>query len=150
MNNELHFSSASDLWSTPQHLFDSLNGIFNFTLDVCASSENAKCASYYTEEQDGLAQEWTGVCWMNPPYGKTIGQWMDKALSSSINNNATVVCLVPARTDTKWWTQYAIHGEIYFIVGRLKFGNQPNAAPFPSAIVVFRPKIENIIKCYKL
>lgn len=87
---------------------------------------------------------------MNPPYGRTIGALISKAYSASKDNNATVVCLVPARTDTKWWTQYAIHGEIYFVVGRLKFGNQPNAAPFPSAIVVFRPKIENIIKCYKL
>lgn len=150
MDTDLHFSSASDMWSTPQDFFDALNSIFNFTLDVCANAENTKCENYFTEEQNGLEQEWTGTCFMNPPCGRTIGVWMSKAYSASKDNNATVVCLVPARTDTKWWTQYAIHGEIYFVVGRLKFGNQPNAAPFPSAIVVFRPKIENIIKCYKL
>ena len=41
---------------------------------------------------------------MNPPCGRTIGVWMSKAYSASKDNNATVVCLVPARTDTKWWT----------------------------------------------
>ena len=138
MNNELHFSSASDLWSTPQHLFDSLNGIFNFTLDVCASSENTKCASYYTEEQDGLAQEWTGVCWMNPPYGRVIGKWIQKAYESA-KAGAVVIGLLPARTDTKWFHDY-IYGkaEVRFIRGRLKFGGCANSAPFPKLLVIWK------------
>ena len=129
-------SSNSDRWETPQKLFDELNQKYNFELDVCALPENAKCENYFTPEVDGLKQDWTGVCWMNPPYGREIGKWMKKALESS-RNGATVVCLVPARTDTAWWHDYAMKGEIEFIRGRLKFGNSKNSAPFPSAIVVF-------------
>ena len=73
---------------------------------------------------------------MNPPYGREIGAWMKKAYESSLQG-AMVVCLVPARTDTKWWHDYAIKGEIEFIRGRLKFGKSKNSAPFPSAVVVF-------------
>jgi phage N-6-adenine-methyltransferase len=129
-------SSNSDRWETPQKLFDELNQKYNFELDVCALPENAKCENYFTPEVDGLKQDWTGVCWMNPPYGREIGKWMKKALESS-RNGAIVVCLVPARTDTAWWHDYAMKGEIEFIRGRLKFGNSKNSAPFPSAIVVF-------------
>lgn len=75
---------------------------------------------------------------MNPPYGRTIGDWMRKAYESS-QNGATVVCLVPARTDTVWWHDYAMRGEIEFIKGRLRFNGHKNSAPFPSAVVVFRP-----------
>ena len=129
-------SSNSDRWETPQKLFDELNQKYNFEIDVCALPENAKCENYFTPEVDGLKQDWTGVCWMNPPYGREIGKWMKKAYESS-RNGATVVCLVPARTDTAWWHDYAMKGEIEFIRGRLKFGNSKNSAPFPSAIVVF-------------
>ena len=129
-------SSNSDRWETPQKLFDELNQKYNFELDVCALPENAKCENYFTPEVDGLKQDWTGVCWMNPPYGREIGKWMKKALESS-RNGAIVVCLVPARTDTAWWHDYAMKGKIEFIRGRLKFGNSKNSAPFPSAIVVF-------------
>ena len=104
---------------------------------MCATDDNAKCAKYYTEEMDGLSQEWRGVCWMNPPYGRTIGKWMKKAYESSLEG-ATVVCLVPARTDTNWWHDYAMKGDIEFIKGRLKFGGSKNSAPFPSAVVVFK------------
>src|ERR1043165_5064373 len=132
----VHFSSATDLWATPQDFFDRLNKRFGFTLDVCATPENAKCADYFTAEQDGLAQDWRGVCWMNPPYGRAIGHWMRKAYESSLAG-ATVVCLVPARTDTRWWHDYAMRGEVEFIKGRLKFGSAKATAPFPSAVVVF-------------
>jgi phage N-6-adenine-methyltransferase len=132
----VHFSSATDLWATPQDFFDKQNAIYGFTLDVCATASNAKCARYFTEADDGLAQPWQGVCWMNPPYGRTIGQWMKKAYESSLTG-ATVVCLVPSRTDTRWWHDYAMKGQIEFIRGRLKFGNAKNSAPFPSALVVF-------------
>jgi phage N-6-adenine-methyltransferase len=129
-------SSATDVWSTPQDLFDSCNAVFGFTLNACALPDNAKCAAYFTPEQDGLKQEWTGTVWMNPPYGRTIGQWMRKAWESS-RRGATVVCLVPARTDTAWWRDYATKGKIIFWPGRLKFGGSKNSAPFVSALVVF-------------
>lgn len=138
MNPAIHFSSETCLWATPQAFFDTLNAEFGFETDVCALAENAKCPRYFTPEMDGLAQEWRGVCWMNPPYGREIGAWMRKAFESS-KAGATVVCLVPARTDTAWWHDYARQGEVRFVRGRLKFGGHANSAPFPSAVVVFRP-----------
>ncbi len=134
---EVHFSSKSDQWPTPIGFFKELDKEFNFETDVCASSDNAKCASFFTEADNGLTQEWKGVCWMNPPYGRAIKDCMRKAYESSIAG-ATVVCLVPARTDTAWWHDYAAKGEVRFIRGRLKFGDAKNYAPFPSALVVFR------------
>ena len=139
MNKSVHFSPATDLWATPQAFFDELNKEFGFELDVCALPENAKCEKYYTPEIDGLKQQWRGICWMNPPYGREIGAWMKKAYESSLEG-ATVVCLVPARTDTRWFHDFAMRGEIRFIKGRLKFGDSKNSAPFPSAVVVFRGK----------
>lgn len=136
----VHFSSATDLWATPAAFFATMAERYGpFDLDVCATDENAKVARYFTAEQDGLAQDWDGVCWMNPPYGRAIGDWMRKAYESSLAG-ATVVCLVPARTDTRWWHDYAMKGEVEFIKGRLKFGNAATNAPFPSAVVVFRPQ----------
>jgi phage N-6-adenine-methyltransferase len=97
------FSSATDNWETPQAFFDELNKEFGFRLDVCASNENTKCSEFFDVEADGLEQKWLDkACWMNPPYGRTIGQWMKKAYDSA-QEGATVVCLVPSRTDTKWW-----------------------------------------------
>jgi len=136
MNKGL-FTSQTDNWETPQVFFEKLNDEFHFDLDVCASLANAKCKKFYTKEQDGLNQEWTGVCWMNPPYGKEIAKWIIKAYESSLGG-ATVVCLIPSRTDTAWWHDYVMKGTIRFIRGRLKFGNSKNSAPFPSAIVIFQ------------
>lgn len=133
----VHFSSETDLWATPQDFFDKQNAIYNFTLDVCATDDNAKCKKYFTKNDDGLNKEWHGVCWMNPPYGREIKQWMHKAYNESLKG-VTIVCLVPARTDTVWWHEYAMKGNIEFIRGRLKFGNAKNSAPFPSALVVFK------------
>ena len=136
----VHFSSATDLHATPQDFFDQLDAEFGFDLDVCASPENAKCTIYFTKEDDGLHQDWTGVVWMNPPYGREIGRWLKKANESAKDNGATVVCLVPARTDTNWWHEYVIQHEVRFVRGRLKFGDAKNSAPFPSAVVVIRPR----------
>ena len=138
----VHFSSATDLHATPQEFFDKLNAEFHFALDVCATSENAKCFNYFCKEQDGLAKNWVsaasgGAVWMNPPYGREIGRWMEKA-NEAAKEGATVVCLVPARTDTKWWHECAIQHEVRFIRGRLKFGDAKNSAPFPSAVIVMR------------
>jgi len=141
----IHFSSATDMWSTPQKFFDQLNAEFGFTLDVCSTHENAKCERHFTEVEDGLSQVWDGVCWMNPPYGRTIGKWMRKAYESSLTGS-TVVCLVPARTDTAWWHDYAIKGEVRFLRGRLKFGGSANSAPFPNAVVIFRPMLPDWLK----
>jgi phage N-6-adenine-methyltransferase len=133
---DVHYSSATDLWATPQDLFDELNDEFGFELDVCATAENAKCARFFSLEHDGLAQQWEGTCWMNPPYGDEIRHWVKKAHDSGIAG-ATVVCLVPARVDTGWWWDYCRYGEIRFLRGRLRFGGSENSAPFPSAVVVF-------------
>lgn len=132
----VHYSSETPEWETPQDLFDLLNAEFSFDLDVCATDENAKCATYYSEADDGLAQPWTGTCWMNPPYGGEIGQWVAKAHESG-DTGVTVVCLVPARTDTGWWWDHVRHGEVRFLRGRLQFGNAETGAPFPSAVVIF-------------
>ena len=137
--NRVHFSSASVEWPTPQGVFDELNEQFNFTLDPCATHENTKCERYFTAEDDGFIQDWGQErVFMNPPYGREIKDWMKKAYESS-RNGATVVCLVPARTDTQWFHDYAVKGEVIAIKGRLKFGDSQNSAPFPSAIVIFRP-----------
>lgn len=137
MNTDVMFSSETDLWSTPQDFFDSVSKEFQFNLDVCASKENAKCDKYYTKEDDGLKQQWHGICWMNPPYGRVIGKWVQKAYESS-QKGTVVVGLLPARTDTKWFHEY-IYGkaQIRFIKGRLKFGNSINSAPFPSMLVIW-------------
>ncbi|MGI6260003.1 MAG: DNA N-6-adenine-methyltransferase [Anaerolineaceae bacterium] len=137
----VHFVSKTDNLETPQWLFDKLNEHYRFDVDVCALPENAKCERYYTPDVDGLKQDWTGNCWMNPPYGREIGKWLRKAYESSLSG-ATVVCLVPARTDTAWWHEYAMKGEIIFLRGRLKFSHAKHNAPFPSAIVVFGGKHE--------
>jgi len=138
MMNEGMYSSKTPEHATPQDFFDKLDAEFNFTLDPCATRENAKCEEYLTKADDGLQHRWWGVVFMNPPYGREIGKWMKKAYESS-QEGATVVCLVPSRTDTRWWHDYAMKGEIRFIKGRLKFGGSKNSAPFPSAVVIFRP-----------
>lgn len=129
------FSSQTDLWETPLSFFNLLDNEFHFDCDVCALPENAKCKKFYSPEENGLLKNWGGTCWCNPPYGRKIGEWVKKASES----NATVVMLLPARTDTKWFHEYILNkAEIRFIKGRLKFGNSKNSAPFPSMVVIFR------------
>jgi phage N-6-adenine-methyltransferase len=135
----VHFSSATCEWATPPELFAKVDAEFRFDLDACATAENAKCVRYFTRKDNGLAQPWTGRVWMNPPYGRTIGQWMRKAWESVQSGEAElVVCLVPSRTDTSWWHDFCEGAEVRNIRGRLRFGGAANSAPFPSAIVVFR------------
>ena len=142
MNTDVIFSSKTDLWETPQEFFDELDTEFHFSLDACALPENAKCARYYTPEQDGLSQPWTGVVWCIPPYGRKVGTWIKKAAQSAAAG-ATVVMLLHARTDTRWFHDYILgKAEIRFVRGRLKFGGAKNSAPFPSMVVVFRPSKE--------
>ncbi len=134
----VHFMSETVEWATPQSLFDELDAEFNFTVDPCATKENAKCRKFYTKEDDGLSLSWDYErVFMNPPYGREIGGWVKKASEAT---GGVVVCLLPARTDTRWFHDY-IYGksEIRFIKGRVKFGDGKNSAPFPSMIVVFSP-----------
>jgi phage N-6-adenine-methyltransferase len=133
-----YLRSRSQLWETPQKLFAELDAEFGFTCDVAALPTSAKCPVYFTPEQDGLKQRWTGVCFCNPPYGPTVGKWMAKAYESSLDG-VTVVLLVPSRTDTRWWHDFAMRGEVRFLKGRVCFGNGDTPAPFPSAVVIFRP-----------
>ena len=149
----VHYSSSTELWATPWALFRELDGEFGFTVDVCAIAENAKCPRFFSPDEDGLLQRWEGVCWMNPPYGKVIGGWMAKARDEAACG-ATVVCLVPARTDTAWWHDLvwdaAKHRtregvEVRFLKGRISFGGERDGqrghdAPFPSALVIYRPR----------
>lgn len=132
-------SSRTDQWATPLYLFAALDAEFGLELDVCALPENAKCSGFYTPAEDGLAQTWRGVCWMNPPYGRTIGRWVRKAYESA-REGATVVCLLPARTCTAWWHDYVLpYAQVRFIRGRVRFGDAEHGAPFPSVVVIFRP-----------
>lgn len=140
MNTSVMFSSKKNDWGTPQALFDELDREFHFTLDPCSTHENAKCEKHYTAEDDGLSQDWSGeVVFCNPPYGREIPKWVEKAATS----RATTVMLIPARTDTTYFHDY-IYGkaEIRFLRGRVRFEREPgapgDAAPFPSMIVVFR------------
>ncbi len=141
------FSSKTDDHSTPQDFFDKLNEEYNFELDVCATASNAKCSNFFTKEQDALKQNWEGTCWMNPPYGRDIILWMEKAYKEHKKNKNTIVCLVPVRTDTNWWHSY-VEGKakVKFIKGRLKFGNSANSAPFPSALVIYKPRQKRVTK----
>lgn len=134
------FSSATDEWATPQGFFDELNEEFRFTLDPAASEENHKCETFFTKEQNGLNRSWGSyTVFCNPPYGREIGKWVQKAWEEHTAHGNTVVMLLPARTDTQWFHKY-IYGkaEIRFVRGRLKFGNATNSAPFPSMVVIFR------------
>lgn len=139
---DVHFSSKTTEWETPRDFFNEICADFKivFDVDVCATKENTKADMYWTKEDDGLSQDWSDLkCWMNPPYGREIGKWVKKAYESA-QGGALVVCLLPARTDTKWWHEYCMKGEVLFIRGRLKFGESKNSVPFPSAVVIFRPK----------
>lgn len=141
MNDALYSSKRSE-WETPKELFDELDRVFNFTLDVCATAQNAKCKLFYSKESAG--QDWKGHrCFMNPPYGREISKWVAKADRVSRRGAALVVGLLPARTDTAWWCDFvAPRAEIHFLRGRVKFlldGKEQAGAPFPSAIAIWYP-----------
>lgn len=140
MKKDVLFSSENEVWATPQDFYDKLNEEFSFNLDPCAISENAKCDTYFTPEQDGLTQNWQGyTVFCNPPYGIKIYSWVKKCSEESKKENTTVVMLIPSRTDTRYFHDFIYHKakEIRFVKGRLKFGGAKNSAPFPSVVVVF-------------
>ena len=137
---EAMFSSKSLEWATPQHFFDQLENMFGaFTLDPCANESNYKVKKRFTVQDNGLEKDWGGhQVFMNPPYGRQIKHWIKKAYEEGKDGNTKVVMIIPARTDTKYWHEYVMKAsEIYFVKGRLKFGDSQNSAPFPSAVVVF-------------
>lgn len=145
MGIEAIFSSRSDEWETPEDLFQLLNMEFKFTLDPCASFLNHKCDRYFTKDDDGLKQSWAGeTVFCNPPYGKDISRWMAKGYLESRKPETTIVFLVPARTDTKWFHDW-VYGkaEIRFVKGRIHFSGSKGNAPFPSMIVIYRKEFEN-------
>ena len=137
------FTSNTCMWGTPQKFFDELNKEFNFEIDVCAVPENAKCKKFFSPEVDGLKQSWGGYTsvWCNPPYGKEMPKWIEKAHRTWKEHGNTIVMLIPARTDTKAFHEFIYHqAELRFVKGRLKFNDGKNPAPFPSMVVIFRGK----------
>ena len=137
---EVMFSSKTGEWAPPKDFFKKLNIRFGpFDLDPCASPFNAKFENFYTKPEDGLSKSWQGhTVFVNPPYGRGIGAWIKKGYEESQDPDTKVVMLIPARTDTKYWHDYVMKAEmVYFVKGRLKFGDHDNSAPFPSAIVIF-------------
>lgn len=140
MNNDVIFSSNTTEWETPKDFYNCLDAEFHFTLDPCATPENAKCPHYFTKNQDGLKQFWgNDTVFYNPPYGRQIGKWVEHAFNTHWVNDNTIVVLLPARTDTKWFHKYIYRkAEIRFIKGRLKFGGSKNNAPFPNMLVIWR------------
>ena len=142
-------SSNDDTWTTPRDFYDKLHSEFNFSLDAAAMKSSALCNNWFGPDhdnpnlRDGLVMDWSQFAssktvWLNPPYGRSIGLWTSKANFELRGGGLTIVLLVPARTDTNWWHKDIIQHEVRFIKGRLKFGNQKNSAPFPSAVVVMR------------
>lgn len=141
--HKVYFSSKKHDWETPWKLFKHIDAQFGpCLLDVCATKENAKCERFFSlDETNGLLQSWNATCcWMNPPYGKHISMWLEKAICEVIlNNTQRVISLLPVRSDTAWWHDYVFpYGEIYFLRGRVKFVGAPYTAPFPSAVVIFK------------
>lgn len=145
-------SAKSIEWGTPPEIFEPLHKEFNFTLDVCASEGNKKCEKYYSKMEDGLFQNWSGeICWMNPPFGRLVQLWVKKALEESLSG-ATVVCLIPAKTNTNWWHELVIgRAEIRFVRGRIKFirdGKQTTQAlPWPMAVLIYRAGGDKATHC---
>jgi site-specific DNA-methyltransferase (adenine-specific) len=139
MVDRVLFTSDKEDWATPQDFYDAADKIFDFDLDPCATNENAKCPFYYTKEIDGLKEPWFGNVWVNPPYGRNVKEWVKKGYDEVQKENAkTVVILLPARTETRYWNEYCVKAdEIWFIKGRLRFEGANNSAPFPSVLVVF-------------
>lgn len=140
-NLEIMFSNKSNEWATPQDLFNELDREFRFTLDPCADETNHKCDRYYTVNDDGLSQDWSGErVFCNPPYGRPVDRWVRKCFEEVYCGKCSLaVMLLFAKTDTKWFHNYIYNkAEIRFLKGRVRFGNQRNDAPFPSMVVIFR------------
>jgi site-specific DNA-methyltransferase (adenine-specific) len=145
-------SSARDDWATPQALFDALDAEFAFDLDAAATERTAKGPNWFgpgsDEAEDALcgSAPWVhyNTVWLNPPYGRAVAAFVEKAREES-TKGATVVCLVNAKTDTRWWHDSVMQAdEVRLIQGRVSFidpdtGEPRHPSPYPSAVVIFRP-----------
>ena len=128
--SKVHFTAARDNWKTPKAFYEKLNEEFNFDFDPCPPNP----------QFDGLEIEWGKCNFVNPPYGNVIAKWLEKAVQEQ-EKGKTSVFLIPSRTDTRWWHNFVMNAdEIRFIKGRLKFDDQKNPAPFPSALIIFKGK----------
>lgn len=144
------YSSNKQDWETPPEfvrLIEHKYG-FRFDLDSCCYPRTAKARRFFTEEDDGLAQDWTkedgsaAFVWMNPPYGNALPVWTKKAKKEAQEHGSTVFCLVPGRTDTKWFHDAARFGKLILMKGRLSFlqdGEQQGSPAFPSVLIIFGP-----------
>ena len=142
---ETALTSLNEVWTTPPHIIESLIDVFGvFDLDPCSETSdnkkrNSRAKIGYTAKDNGLKKPWFGTVFVNPPYGRTVGQWVEKCYSEAKKGNTkTVIGLLASRTDTKYFHHYISEkADIYFIKGRLKFGDGTSPAPFPSILVVW-------------
>jgi site-specific DNA-methyltransferase (adenine-specific) len=142
------FSSNTEEWGTPLTLYKKLDEEFHFETDPCTTQDNPlKTYVFYTKKENGLKQKWYGNTFINPPYGKNAYEWVKEAAKRQNENTAdTIVMLLPARTDTKWFHEYILNKpniEIRFLKGRITFVGATNPAPFPSMIVIFHIQTQN-------
>jgi phage N-6-adenine-methyltransferase len=135
------YSSRTDEWPTPKALFAALNREFHFTLDPCASRANTTCPRFFTKAEDGLRQDWgRHIVFCNPPYGRAVAVWVEKCFRAA-QAGATVVLLIPSRTDTRYFHDWIYNkAELRFVRGRLRYGDGVQSAPFPSLIAIYRPR----------
>lgn len=142
------FYSKKQDYETPNCIFQKLNDEFHFNLDVCANEENKKCSAFFSEEENGLDKTWNGMCWMNPPY-VSMKQWIEKAYNETRKENCTVVMIIPARTNTNWWHEYCMKGEVRFVKGRPKFRGCKHGLPQPLAIVIMKKDSIPVMKSFE-
>lgn len=131
------FISNEIEYSTPQILYDFINKQFDFTLDVCATKKNTKCAKFYTKEEDALVQDWLGNCWMNPPFNRNLSKFVKKAYFEYKKYGGIKACLIPVRSNTKWWAEVCSEAEIWFINGEVNFNEEPRGLWLPMCVLIF-------------
>lgn len=164
--NRSMLSSESTSWGTPRAFYDWLDRQFRFTLDVCATKDNAKHPRFFSPKDNGLSQSWEGeTAFCNPPYGDAIAGWAEKCRDEALHNRAIVAMLVPSRVDTRWWAAFVMSEDkaagrllrsgydphsrvlwlrwdglltgVYHHDARLRFeGMSTDSAPFPSSVVI--------------
>ena len=140
MGTQIVGSSDSMEYSTPLQIVEPLIREFNLTKDVCASSLNYKLSDYWTKQDNSLLKDWEGNCWMNPPFSRDLGKWVKKAFNDTIKFGGTKVCLIPVRSNTKWWAEICTQAEIRFINGEVNFNNEKRGLWLPMCIIIFGEK----------
>lgn len=131
------FKSDSIEYSTPQKLFEFMDGQYHFERDVCASEQNRKCDLYFTKDEDALTKEWLGNCWMNPPFNKQLGKFVLKMHSEFKAHGGVKVALVPVRSNTVWWSRVVRDAEVVFINGEVNFNDADRGLWLPMCFLVF-------------